>query len=227
MSDQAEEGSAEALAEQLYEQRSRIREQAVPVFDRLYAELRDAADAETARGRLERLFDHVEDNLPPGAPAFALRRWRFATETATISRLPGALAAYFGAGAPGRDPGAARAYDPQRAADELAGELLAAPAYTPEDLLRRGVDAGHPHLIRLRRADGRFQLPAFQFGPDGTARALVLEVNELIGAGEDPWGAADWWLAPHNWLPLPPASSLDIEPDETILRAARIVGEVV
>ena len=189
MPDQADEESAEALAARLYDFRSRIREQAVPVFDELYAELRDAADAETASRLLDRLIDHVADNVTSGDRALALRR--FADDAATVSRLPGAIAAYLGAEARGPITGAAEAYDPQRAADELAGELLASPAYTPEDLLRRGVDAGHRWLIRLRRADGRYQLPAFQFGPDG-ARPLVLQVNELIGADEDPWGAADW-----------------------------------
>jgi hypothetical protein len=37
--------------------------------------------------------------------------------------------------------------------------------------------------------------PAFQFDRDGRLPAVVAEINALLGATDDPWGVADWWLS--------------------------------
>ncbi|SDC89558.1 hypothetical protein [Actinokineospora iranica] len=63
-------------------------------------------------------------------------------------------------------------------------------------------------LIRLERADGAGQWPAFQFDADGAPLDTVRAVNRVLGSADDPWGAADWWLGAHAWLPAPPADLL-------------------
>ena len=37
--------------------------------------------------------------------------------------------------------------------------------------------------------------PKFQFDREGRLPAIVAEVNALLGATDDPWGVADWWLS--------------------------------
>ena len=228
---------ARALLGNLPELRSRLHKADLPEFDLLYADLRAATDPETVRVILERIEELVHASLPPDDPALTGHRFGEDAGVHADPALLAALALVYGGdalaerpdqGSSGGEPATGGAgFDWEAAATELAAELLAAPAYTAEDLRRRSHDPLLPHLIRLRRADGTVQLPAFQFGPDGSPRELVLAVNRLIGADRDPWGAADWWLGPHGWLPAPPAECLDTEPDELILRAARIVGEVV
>ncbi|TDC74054.1 hypothetical protein [Streptomyces hainanensis] len=63
-------------------------------------------------------------------------------------------------------------------------------------------------FIRLPGPGGGERLPLFQFAPSAPAapsappepRPVVLEVNLLLDARRDPWGAADWWLSPNAWL---------------------------
>lgn len=38
--------------------------------------------------------------------------------------------------------------------------------------------------------------PDFQFDREGRLPAIVAEINALLGATDDPWGVADWWLSP-------------------------------
>ncbi|MDT0309249.1 hypothetical protein RM780_20115 [Streptomyces sp. DSM 44917] len=78
--------------------------------------------------------------------------------------------------------------------------LLAVPALGEEAVRRRGGDPGAPGLIRLPGPGGLARLPAFQFAPDGLPWSVVVEVNGLLGAEEDPWGSADWWLSANAWL---------------------------
>ncbi|WP_458683577.1 hypothetical protein [Prescottella equi] len=43
---------------------------------------------------------------------------------------------------------------------------------------------------------GRFVFPAFQFDlTRACVHPVVAEVNHRLGAHDDPWGAAGWWLA--------------------------------
>jgi hypothetical protein len=76
---------------------------------------------------------------------------------------------------------------------DVRTRLLAAPMVPADD-----VPAAGP-LIRLDDG-GREVLPAFQFGADGQPHGVVLAVNEVLDAADDPWGAADWWLLPNSWL---------------------------
>ncbi|OXM47047.1 hypothetical protein [Amycolatopsis alba] len=96
--------------------------------------------------------------------------------------------------------------------------LLAADSLSENELVTRGADPGAPDLIQLEGHDGRVQWPAFQFG----ARTdLVKEINGILAAADDPWGAADWWLGRHSRLGGAPAALLGEVDDQVLLDAAR------
>jgi hypothetical protein len=101
--------------------------------------------------------------------------------------------------------------------------LLAAPSLTEDDLHRIGLDPDDPRLIHLERYDGSSHWPEFQFGPDGGPVPLVLAINRMLDAEEDPWGAADWWLGPNSWLGDVPARLLGRVSDDLLVSAARAV----
>ena len=79
-------------------------------------------------------------------------------------------------------------------------------------------------VIVLERA-GEQLAPAFQFAGDEVA-AGVAEVNQLLDASEDPWGAASWWLTPHAALHAIPADALRAGEGEVVLAAAQAVSEL-
>jgi hypothetical protein len=80
-------------------------------------------------------------------------------------------------------------------------------------------------LVILER-DGERLAPAFQFGEGDSPAPGVEEVNRLLGALEDPWGAASWWLSPHAALHAIPADALRVGAAETVTAAARAAGEL-
>jgi hypothetical protein len=84
----------------------------------------------------------------------------------------------------------------------------------------RGVDPDLPELIRLGRPDGSFAVPSFQFTDDGRPREVVLRINQLLRAGDDPWGVADWWLSGNVWLHDAPVALLGRPGEERLLAAA-------
>jgi hypothetical protein len=52
--------------------------------------------------------------------------------------------------------------------------------------------------------------PSFQINPrTNTVYREVLQVNEILDAAHDPWGAASWWLSPHGRINATPASLLN------------------
>jgi hypothetical protein len=99
--------------------------------------------------------------------------------------------------------------------------LLAAPALTEQEVRDAGGDPSRTDLIRLPRADRRVMLPAFQFDSDGRMMPVVAQVNELLDAAGDPWGAADWWLGENIWLRGTPARLLGRVPDADLVLAAQ------
>lgn len=105
--------------------------------------------------------------------------------------------------------------------------LLRLSSLSPDDARRRGVNPEDPRLIRLPRADApaTFQLPAFQFTPAGDPWDIVMEVNQMLDAADDPWGVTCWWVDPHARLGDAPAGLLGRGRDGLIRRAARAVGE--
>lgn len=103
--------------------------------------------------------------------------------------------------------------------------IVAAKAYSPAHVRRTGADPDQPGLIRIRRPDGRVSLPAFQFTRAGELKPLVLRINRLLGADDDPWGVADWWLCPNVWLGATPAEVLGAVDDDVLVAAAAVVTE--
>ncbi|PJN19942.1 hypothetical protein CG724_06930 [Streptomyces sp. CB02120-2] len=108
---------------------------------------------------------------------------------------------------------------------EVRARLLAAPSLGDAEVLEGGCDPYGPGLVRLHGAGGLVRLPAFQFTADGRARALVREVNALLDADHDPWGAADWWLSPNGWLDDVPQRLLDTPRERHLVTAAELLTE--
>ena len=106
---------------------------------------------------------------------------------------------------------------------DVTGRLLGAAAISEAEVRGLGLDPGDPGLVRLARADGRYQWPAFQFGPDGDVPAVVRTVNQLLSARTDPFGVADWWLSRNAWLGNLPGHLVGTIPDDQILQAAQAV----
>ncbi|MFF5442129.1 hypothetical protein [Streptomyces achromogenes] len=96
--------------------------------------------------------------------------------------------------------------------------LLRVPALSATEARARcDGSAPPPELIRLGD-----RYPEFQFRPgDGTPYEVVLEVNRVLLADADPWGAADWWLSGNEWLDGgSPAALLGVRPDRELVVAA-------
>jgi hypothetical protein len=102
---------------------------------------------------------------------------------------------------------------------EVRGRLLALPFVSPAQLRGRDVDPDDPGLIRLTHPDQGTQLPAFQFTDAGAPWPVVRQVNQRLGATDDPWGAACWWVDPHAGLDLAPADLLGQGQDTLLLQA--------
>lgn len=67
---------------------------------------------------------------------------------------------------------------------------------------RAASDARRRSLIVGLPRGNRYVFPAFQF--DAEQRRVwpaVAQVNEMLGAADDPWGVASWWLTPNSLLP--------------------------
>ncbi|MFD6876252.1 MULTISPECIES: hypothetical protein [unclassified Streptomyces] len=128
---------------------------------------------------------------------------------------------------------AARQSSPSPAPDTAAivgavrRRLLEAPSLAPEEVRARfGGAAPPPEVIRLPDPVRGDRYPEFQFtGGEGTAYGVVLEVNRLLLADVDPWGAADWWLSGNVQLGAAPASLLGQLPGERLVGAAAALVE--
>ncbi|MEV7215774.1 hypothetical protein AB0O31_22115 [Kitasatospora cineracea] len=76
-------------------------------------------------------------------------------------------------------------------------------------------------LIRVTASPEGDRYPRFQFaGGAGAPYQVVLEVNRLLLADIDPWGAGTWWLSENSWLGGTPADLLDLLPDHRLVGAA-------
>jgi hypothetical protein len=152
--------------------------------------------------------------LPIGHPVEeAIRKGsRYQVTRSDRKELPAAIAAL---GLRLAQPSAAGPEQVWRAARR---RLLAAPSLTAAEVAARGQDPRLVGLIRLDGEDGSVRLPAFQFDDRGAPRLLVLQINRVLDAEDDPWGVADWWLGANAWLAAVPAEVLDVV-DESVLVA--------
>ncbi|MGN5236376.1 hypothetical protein [Rhodococcus sp. SJ-3] len=64
----------------------------------------------------------------------------------------------------------------------------------PSDALRKLSAKGE--VIGLKRA-GKFRYPEFQFSQSDEANQVARKGNVDLGARDDPWGVASWWLSPN------------------------------
>ncbi|MET9610648.1 hypothetical protein ABZZ17_37150 [Streptomyces sp. NPDC006512] len=173
--------------------------------------------------------------LPFGHPArAALESSRLAVsgasavETVTLVReLLAGLATPRPGPAPDYTPPGDTAPDTAAIVDAVHRRLLRAPSLAPEEVRARfGGAAPPPEVIRLRDPERGDRYPEFQFtAGDASAHEVVLEVNRLLLADVDPWGAADWWLSGNVWLGGTPASLLGELPDERLVGAAAALVE--
>jgi hypothetical protein len=108
--------------------------------------------------------------------------------------------------------------------DEVQGRLAAAVSLSAEQMRAAGEDPGQPFLVRLETGSGGVRFPAFQFSPQGGVISVVLQVNELLGAADDPWGVADWWLGDNAWLDAVPADLIGVA-DGSLLAAAAAAAD--
>lgn len=68
--------------------------------------------------------------------------------------------------------------------------------------------------------------PVFQFSSSGDVLDHVGEINGLLAANEEPWGAASWWLSPHHGLHGIPADLLRHDDPEAVHHAAAAVADI-
>ncbi|MHA5049317.1 hypothetical protein [Streptomyces sp. SD15] len=110
--------------------------------------------------------------------------------------------------------------DPAYRPDSDDAWLLAEPAL-PAASLTLPPEQTHD-LILLTDEHEVERVPAFQLDPEsGTPYEVVVEINRLLSADVDPWGAADWWLGSNVWLDAAPARLLGTGVDHALLSAAR------
>jgi hypothetical protein len=100
-------------------------------------------------------------------------------------------------------------------------QILAAPSRSAGEVRASGQDPDALALIRLPAADGGWRLPSFQFDRHGQPLPVVLAINRLLGAEQDPWGVASWWLRANAWLTGVPAALLTVASEQELLFAAR------
>ena len=110
--------------------------------------------------------------------------------------------------------------DPDTVEAEAEERIWAVPAVPVEELAERG-----PELLVLDRGELAFAL-RFQLDERLELLPAAAEVNATLGAGEDPWGVASWWLTPHAALRAIPADELRTGEAGRVLAAANAAGAV-
>lgn len=214
------------IAEQLDSIRAQLTDEQ---FQTLLSRLRALADAPTDDPRaVRRAFQNVRHSLVPllyDHPARAAMDSVRLADTATAARpvvlhTRQVLARITADRPPPLDTPAIIAAVEHR--------LLRAPALLATEVRDRcHGGAPPPELIRLTDPDLGDRYPEFQFEPGGGAPyQTVLEVNRVLLADADPWGAADWWLSGNTWLDgRSPADLLGRRPDRDLVAAATALVE--
>lgn len=82
-------------------------------------------------------------------------------------------------------------------------------------------------LLGLPR-DRRYLYPAFQFDPlRRNVFPEVRTVNELLGAADDPWGVASWWVSSNARIDTAPLELVGTDRSEDLLAVAEGAVEPV
>lgn len=191
-------------------------------FAALWRNLLEAPDEEARWDAKEEMASFLAERLPPEHP---VRRALIDDQGSTLGSATSELRftpADLRTILAGLEPAM-----PARTVVELAHEaLLAFPSRSAEQIRQQGLDPDAAGLIRLRDPAGAVRLPSFQFGPDGRPVPVVVEINELLGGDDDPWGVASWWLDRNAWLAERPAALLGHIADDDLIAVARADLEV-
>ncbi|WP_434444991.1 hypothetical protein [Lentzea sp. E54] len=118
--------------------------------------------------------------------------------------------------------GDARLYGRPRSARE---RILAHEWKPAADLREQGHTPDAFGIIKLHRDDGSASVPLFQFDESGAPLEVVLRINWVLRAQDDPWGAADWWFSANAWLSEPPFTLVGRTSDDLLVAAAVAVAE--
>ncbi|WP_018505658.1 hypothetical protein [Parafrankia discariae] len=171
-------------------------------LDQIVALLLRLPDGHPVRAALLAGHTRFRPTAPPGG-----RVSGWPDLASAVSTPPSAAVASGPADASAADPSSAEPWAGQAAFvnAEVRVRLLLAPAYSPAELRACGGDPDMPDLICLVTPGGETRLPAFQFDDLGRAVDVVARINRALGAAEDPWGVADWWLGPNSLLNAVPA----------------------
>lgn len=115
--------------------------------------------------------------------------------------------------------------------------ILEQPQLTSEEVATILGATGRSKSSRLRTkgavvgldVNGRTLFPAFQFDPTShRVRPIVDKINQILGAKDDPWGVASWWLSESGTLADEQSPAMVAEAggqDELLERMARSVTQ--
>lgn len=189
---------------------------------RLLAEPGDPVDV---RADLADLVLDLEDRLGRDHPVIAALRGTVMYGVARPATLSGDLTRLreLALGEPGpvpEDP-----LDEEDSPNDLQQRVEAALRAVPSFDAAEIPAADQTGLILLPGAGANGpQLPSFQFDPDRRPRQVVVAVNKVLEAAEDPWGVSCWWVYPHARLGTAPVELLD-QQEPRLLAAAQAVVE--
>lgn len=113
--------------------------------------------------------------------------------------------------------------DPRLEDDARAEAVDAAVRESIADRLGPGLPMDRPGEGALVLPGGR--APAFQFLPDGSVHPDAAAANGALGADEDPWGAASWWITAHARLGATPVDLLGTGRSAEIAGAAALAAD--
>ncbi|MFJ8958171.1 hypothetical protein ACIRG5_02225 [Lentzea sp. NPDC102401] len=174
--------------------------------------LRDAQSADGRAAVATRITRVLGDFLPHDDPVFADAGVRY-SNPGQVHELDKLLVSISG------DP---RLYGRPRSAEE---RILTHARESAAALRERGHMPDAFGVIQFHFDNGSASVPLFQFDESGAPLEVVLRVNWLLRAHEDPWGAADWWFSANAWLTEPPYELIGRTPDDLLVAAAVALTE--
>ena len=121
---------------------------------------------------------------------------------------------------------------------EAIDAIWQAPMFEPKDAaVALGAKASNREKVRMHRErswllglprDRRFLYPAFQFDPlRRDVFPEVRTVNELLGAADDPWGVASWWVSVNARIDSAPLELVGTDRSADLLAVATAAVEPV